>query len=112
MAERVTMDAPAAISFSGRGDVARSGRRCCWNAGLTRTRGLTVTEEDLDGIVARFSGDGAPVKVEHMDTPLDPLGRVQKVWRDGSVLMAKLLFPAGHGVVSAAARGAEACRWA
>ena len=29
-----------------------------------------------------------------MDTPLDPLGRVQKIWRDGSVLMAKLLFPA------------------
>jgi len=28
-----------------------------------------------------------------MDTPLDPLGRVEKVWRDGSVLMARLLFP-------------------
>ena len=52
-----------------------------------------MTEADLDGIVARFSPDGAPVKVEHVDTPLDPLGQVRRVWREGGALMARLAFP-------------------
>ena len=73
-------------------------------------KGLTVTEADLDGIVARFSGEGTPIKVEHMDTPLDPLGRVQKVWRDGNALMAKLLFPEDLAGVPAAAWGCRSCR--
>ena len=89
------MDAPAKrLAFLGRRRCRQEREALLLECGSrTRTRGLTVTEADLDGIVARFSGDGAPIKVEHTDTPLDPLGRVQKIWRDGSVLMAKLLFP-------------------
>lgn len=88
----ISMDAPAVFAFS---ETEMSAERdaLLLECGTYPDKGLTVTEDDLDGIVGRFSADGAPVKVEHMDTPLDPLGRVQKVWRDGSVLMAKLLFP-------------------
>ena len=91
MAE-ISMDAPAVFAFS---DSEMSAERdaLLLECGSYPDKGLTVTEADLDAIVERFSADGAPVKVEHMDTPLDPLGRVQKIWRDGSVLMAKLLFP-------------------
>ena len=92
MAERVTMEAPAALTFS-EGEMSAEREALLLECGSYPDKGLVVTEEDLDGIVGRFSSDGAPIKVEHMDTPLDPLGRVEKVWRDGSVLMAKLLFP-------------------
>jgi len=92
MSETVTMEAPAALVFSD-GEMSAERDALLLECGTYPDKGLTVTEDDLDGIVERFSADGAPVKVEHMDTPLDPLGRVQKVWRDGSVLMAKLLFP-------------------
>ena len=92
MAERVTMEAPAALTFS-EGEMSAEREALLLECGSYPDKGLVVTEEDLDGIVGRFSADGAPIKVEHMDTPLDPLGRVEKVWRDGSVLMARLLFP-------------------
>ncbi len=55
-------------------------------------KALTVTESDLDGIVARFTA-GLPVKVEHLDSPLDPLGRVIRVWREGNALLGMLAFP-------------------
>ena len=55
---------------------------------------LTLSEADLDGIVARFTPD-CPVKVEHVDSPLDPLGWVKRVWRDGTRLMGRIAFPAG-----------------
>ncbi len=55
-------------------------------------KSLTVTEDDLDAIVARFTS-GLPVKVEHLDSPLDPLGRVVRVWREGNALLGTLAFP-------------------
>lgn len=61
-------------------------------------KGLTITEADLDGICARFSADTIPIKVEHTDSPLDPLGLVKSVQRVGNKLMGKLAFPADlHG---------------
>ena len=92
MSETVTMEAPVALVFSD-GEMSAEREALLLECGSYPDKGLVVTEDDLDGIVGRFSSDGAPIKVEHMDTPLDPLGRVEKVWRDGSVLMAKLLFP-------------------
>ena len=92
MAECVTIDAPVVLAFSETEMVHERDAKLL-EVGAYPDKGLTVTEADLDGIVARFSDGGAPIKVEHMDTPLDPLGRVQKVWRDGNALMAKLLFP-------------------
>ena len=91
MAE-ISLDAPAVLVFS-EAEMSAEREALLLECGSYPDKGLVVTEEDLDGIVGRFSSDGAPIKVEHMDTPLDPLGRVEKVWRDGSVLMAKLLFP-------------------
>ncbi len=55
-------------------------------------KSLTVTEDDLDAIVSRFTA-GLPVKVEHLDSPLDPLGRVVRVWREGNALFGTLAFP-------------------
>jgi hypothetical protein len=59
-------------------------------------KGLTLTEGDLDGLIARFSA-GLPVKVEHTDSPLDPLGKVQRVWREGGALFGMLAFPSDLG---------------
>lgn len=55
-------------------------------------KSLTITESDLDAIVSRFTA-GLPVKVEHLDSPLDPLGRVVRVWREGNALLGTLAFP-------------------
>jgi len=92
VSETVMMEAPVALVFS-EAEMSAEREALLLECGSYPDKGLVVTEADLDGIVGRFSADGAPIKVEHMDTPLDPLGRVEKVWRDGSVLMAKLLFP-------------------
>ena len=77
MSEQVTMDAPAVLAFSETEMVHERDAKLL-EVGAYPDKGLTVTEADLDGIVSRFSADGAPIKVEHMDTPLDPLGRVQR----------------------------------
>ena len=53
---------------------------------------LSLSESDLDAIISRFTA-GLPVKVEHMDSPLDPLGRVVRVWREGNALLGTLAFP-------------------
>ena len=90
--KRISMDTPTVLSFSTE-EMSQERDALLLECGIYPDKGLSVTEADLDGIVARFSTDGAPIKVEHMDTPLDPLGRVQRIWREGSTLMAKLLFP-------------------
>ena len=90
--KRISMDTPTVLSFSTE-EMSQERDALLLECGIYPDKGLSVTEEDLDGIVARFSAEGAPIKVEHMDTPLDPLGRVQRILREGSTLMAKLLFP-------------------
>lgn len=62
-----------------------------FEAGQYPDRGITVTEADLDAIVRSFAE--CPVKVEHTDSPLDPLGTVKRIWRKGRELFATLAFP-------------------
>ena len=62
-----------------------------FEAGEYPDKGITVTEADLDAIVESFAG--CPVKVEHADSPLDPLGTVKRIWRRGRELFATLAFP-------------------
>ena len=62
-----------------------------FEAGEYPDKQLTVTESDLDEIVGSFTE--APVKVEHTDSPLDPLGAVKRIWRRGRELYARLAFP-------------------
>ena len=62
-----------------------------FEAGEYPDKGITITEADLDAIVENFAG--CPVKVEHTDSPLDPLGAVKQVWRKGRELFATLAFP-------------------
>ena len=62
-----------------------------FEAGEYPDKGIKVSEEDLDTIVRNFAE--APVKVEHTDSPLDPLGTVKRVWRQGRELFARLAFP-------------------
>jgi len=100
----ITLDAPVPLAFSdgetgGTGESAeerRSERAArLLEAGDYPDKDLRLTEDDLDGIVARFSGEASPVpvKVEHVDSPLDPLGHVRRIWRDGSALFGTLAFP-------------------
>jgi len=62
-----------------------------FEAGEYPDKGITVTEADLDAIVEGFAE--CPVKVEHADSPLDPLGTVKRIWRKGKELFATLAFP-------------------
>ncbi len=90
MTEHVTLEA-APMAFSE--EERRSERPArLLEAGSYPDKGLTLTEDDLDGIVARFA-EGVPVKVEHRDSPLDPLGHVKRVWREGAALLGTLAFP-------------------
>jgi len=60
-------------------------------------KGVTITPEDLDGICKRFSASGQPVpiRLEHIETPLDPLGHVVALHREGDLLFGTLAFPVG-----------------
>ena len=101
----ITLDGPEAITLS---DVAagvpveRDARLLV--AGEYPGKSLSVTEADIDALVANFSGP-VPVKVEHIDSPLDPLGHVQRVWRDGKELRGRVAFPAAMAAFLSA-RGA------
>ena len=53
---------------------------------------LVLTEADLDGIVSRFAGD-VPIKLQHVDSPLDPFGAVTSVRRVGKQILGLLTFP-------------------
>ncbi len=102
MAE-ITLDAPVPLTFSegetgeeGGAEECRSERTArLLQTGDYPDKGLTLTEDDLDQIAARFGEDvpPVPVKVEHVDSPLDPLGHVRRVWRDGTALFGTLAFP-------------------
>lgn len=62
-----------------------------FEAGEYPDKEIVVSEADLDTIVGNFVE--APVKVEHTDSPLDPLGTVKAIWREGRDLFARLAFP-------------------
>lgn len=95
MIEQITLEAPAPLLFSEpMGEEMRSERPArLLEAGTYPDKDLTLTTDDLDEIVARFSAGDVPVKVEHLDSPLDPLGTVRRVWREGTALLATLAFP-------------------
>ena len=91
--EQMFLEAPALVTF-GAGEVVEERPARLLEAGNYPDKGLRVTEADLDGIAARFPAAGVPVKVEHVDSPLDPLGQVRRVWREGGALLGTLVFPA------------------
>ena len=62
-----------------------------FEAGEYPDKGIEVSEADLDAIIGSF--EEVPVKVEHVDSPLDPLGTVKRIWRQGKDLFARLAFP-------------------
>ena len=111
--ETVTVESPGAVRFSEPSgpvpgaDAERDARLLV--AGEYPRKGLTVTEADIDALVANFA-DPVPVKLEHVDTPLDPLGTVRTVWKerfgDGAALMGRLAFPPEVAALLAR-RGAE-----
>ena len=101
----VTLDAPGPLTFSedggepdGRSEPERMAERPArlLEVGDYPDKSLTLTAADLDALAVQFSEEGAagvPVKVEHVDSPLDPLGSVRAVWREGNALLATLAFP-------------------
>ena len=62
-----------------------------FEAGEYPDKEIAIGEDDLDVIVSNFTE--VPVKVEHTDSPLDPLGTVKRIWRQGKDLFARLAFP-------------------
>jgi hypothetical protein len=66
-------------------------------AGDYPDKGCSVTVADLDTIIARFNAGGGvvPVKTEHLDSPLDPLGDVVALYRQGDELYGMLCFSSG-----------------
>ena len=46
----------------------------------------------MDGIVSRFAGD-VPIKLQHVDSPLDPFGAVTSVRRVGKQILGRIAFP-------------------
>ena len=95
-AATITLAAPSAITLA-EGETERDAilLECC----DLPDKGLTLTEQDLDDIAGRFTqrqaaGDGdVPIKLQHVDSPLDPFGAVKRVWRVGSQLFGKIAFP-------------------
>ena len=104
--EPILIETPETFTFSGvtPGEVVERDARLLV-AGSYPAKKLEVTEADLDALVANFS-EPVPVKVEHIDSPLDPLGHVQAVWRDGAQLLGRVRFPATMAAFLSA-RGAE-----
>ncbi|HET6456804.1 MAG TPA: hypothetical protein VFI02_20590 [Armatimonadota bacterium] len=60
----------------------------------SNTHGIVVTEDDIDTIIGNFDSEsGAPLKIEHQDTPFDGfLGTVKKLWRQGKELWSTIAF--------------------
>lgn len=62
-----------------------------FEAGSYPDRGIEVTEEDLDRIIANTTE--APVRIEHSATPFDgALGVLKSVYRKGKELFGRLCF--------------------
>jgi hypothetical protein len=85
--------------FSGNGSTVNRPVKL-FEAGSYPDKGVDITPEDLDCIVSEFnagaaSGQFPPVKTEHRDTPLDPLGEVVAVTRHGNELYGVLAFAPG-----------------
>jgi hypothetical protein len=68
-----------------------------FQAGPYPDKGVTITEADLDDLIHRFNTGGrqVPIRVEHIETPLDPLGHVVALHREGALLFGTLAFPVG-----------------
>jgi hypothetical protein len=92
-----------AFAFAAPAQVAAAGGKVrvpalLFTAGEYPDKGVTITEEDLDSVLARFQAGGqkpVPVKAEHLDTPLDPFGEVVALHRDGPNLYGMLVFSEG-----------------
>ena len=101
--EQLTLEAPDPLTFSQEdGEAEQMAEQMAerparlLEAGDYPDKALTLTLADLDALAVQFGADGAPgvpVKVEHVDSPLDPLGSVRRVWREGNALLATLAFP-------------------
>ena len=63
-----------------------------FEAGSYPDKELEITEEDLDRIISGTSE--VPVKIEHVDSPLDgALGVLKSLYRKGKELFGKICFP-------------------
>ncbi len=70
---------------------------CLFEAGEYPDKGVTITPDDLDQVVARFAGGHHTVVVntEHHDGPLDPLGEVVALFHKGGRLYGAIAFSVG-----------------
>ncbi len=66
-----------------------------FRAGEYSDKNAIFTAADLDVIVARFedAGGEVPLRIEHTDTVLDPLGTVTGIYRRGTELLGTVNLP-------------------
>ncbi|MBC8141541.1 MAG: hypothetical protein H7Y38_08885 [Armatimonadetes bacterium] len=66
-----------------------------FRAGDYSDKNAQITVADLDAIVATFEATGGvvPLRVEHTETVLDPLGTVTNVYRRGAELLGAVNLP-------------------
>jgi len=71
-----------------------------FEAGEYPDKGITVTEEDLDQVIANTTA-AVPIKIEHSDTPFDgALGTVGKLYRKGRQLWGRVAMAAEAWVLA------------
>lgn len=68
-----------------------------FRAGAYPDKGVTITTAELAALVLAFNAANkpAPIKVEHFDSPLDPLGEAVVLYLEGDELFGVLTFSAG-----------------
>lgn len=68
-----------------------------FRAGSYPDKGVRITREELAALAAAFNAAGTPVpvKAEHLDSPLDPLGEVVLLHLEGEELFGVLTFSEG-----------------
>ena len=83
----------ALITGAGRGQGLAEARLFC--AGEYVDKNAQITVADLDAIVAHFEAGGGvvPLRIEHTETVLDPLGTVTGVYRRGAELFGAVNLP-------------------
>lgn len=65
-----------------------------FEAGEYPDKDFSITEDELDSIVANHPAEGIPVKIEHESTAFDgKLGVVKSVYRKGRELLGRIAFP-------------------
>lgn len=94
--EPVAMSACFSVDETAAGEegdhILRTGK--LFEAGSYDDKDFSMTEEELEGVVASYSAGSASMNIEHKKSVLDgQLGNIRRVWRQGKDLLAEFAVP-------------------